>query len=134
LSSDGDQSREWVLPAEREGVQGAVALDLTIDPRGKVSDARVVRSIPLLDAAAVAAARQWEFAPTLIDGKAVPIIATIELTFRLATPPLPASAAGGPAVPAASTGTDTLSSMSALLDATLGMDTNANSSWRICSS
>ncbi len=98
----------YTAEAIRAGVQGAVALDLTIDPRGKVSDARVVRSIPLLDAAAVAAVRQWEFAPTLIDGKAVPIIATIELTFRLATPPLPASAAGGPAVPAASTGTDTL--------------------------
>ena len=78
--------------ALRAGVQGAVAVDVTIDPLGKVSDAKVVRSIPLLDAAALAAARQWEFAPTLIDGKPVPIIATIELTFSLAPPPAPTTA------------------------------------------
>jgi TonB family protein len=85
--------------AIRAGVQGAVAVDVTIDPLGKVSDAKVVRSIPLLDAAAVAAARQWEFTPTLIDGKPVPVIATIELTFSLAprAATTPERAAGLPA-------------------------------------
>jgi TonB family protein len=44
-------------------VEGTVMLDLTVGPDGRVSDAKVVRSIPELDAAALAAARQWEFAP-----------------------------------------------------------------------
>jgi TonB family protein len=73
--------------AMRAGVQGMVAIEVTIDPQGKVSDAKVARSIPLLDASAVAAARQWEFTPTIIDGKPVPVIATIELSFNMAPPP-----------------------------------------------
>ena len=98
----------YTTDAIRAGVQGAVALDVTIDPMGKVSDATVVRSIPLLDAAAVAAARQWEFAPTLIDGKPATIIATIELTFSLAPRSVPTSVASGPALPAASAGAGAL--------------------------
>jgi TonB family protein len=77
----------YTAEAMRAGVQGMVAIEVTIDPQGKVSDAKVARSIPLLDASAVAAARQWEFTPTIIDGKPVPVIATIELSFNMAPPP-----------------------------------------------
>jgi len=77
----------YTAEAMRAGVQGMVSIEVTIDPQGKVSDAKVARSIPLLDASAVAAARQWEFTPTIIDGKAVPVIATIELSFNMAPPP-----------------------------------------------
>ena len=77
----------YTAEAMRAGVQGMVAIEVTIDPQGKVSDAKVARSIPLLDASAVAAARQWEFTPTIIDGKSVPVIATIELSFNMAPPP-----------------------------------------------
>jgi TonB family protein len=35
---------------------------------GKVGDVKVVQSIPELDEAALAAVRQWEYAPTIIDG------------------------------------------------------------------
>ena len=38
-------------------VEGVVILEIAIAPNGKVDDVRVLRSIPLLDAAAVAAAR-----------------------------------------------------------------------------
>ena len=66
-------------------------LDATIDPDGRVSNARVVRSIPLLDAAAVAAVQQWEFTPTVIDGRAVPVIMTVTVNFTApdaaSTPP-----------------------------------------------
>ena len=63
------------------GAQGVVVLDATIDPDGKVSNTRVVRSVPLLDAAAVAAVRQWEFTPTVINGRAVPVIMTVTVGF-----------------------------------------------------
>lgn len=63
------------------GIKGAVILDATIGPDGRVSSARVIRSIPLLDAAAVAAVRQWEFTPTVIDGRAVPVIMTVSANF-----------------------------------------------------
>jgi TonB family protein len=90
----------YTADAMRAGVQGTVTVEVTIDPQGKVSDAKVTRSIPLLDSAAVAAARQWEFTPTIIDGKPVPVIATIELSFNMAPPPAPPTSGRGLAVPA----------------------------------
>jgi TonB family protein len=45
-------------------LRGTVILDATIDERGRVVDARLVRSIPVLDQPALNAVRQWEFAPT----------------------------------------------------------------------
>jgi protein TonB len=62
--------------ARKAGVRGAVILELTIGADGTVSDARVLRSIPLLDAAAVDAVRQWVYEPTLVEGRAVPVIMT----------------------------------------------------------
>jgi protein TonB len=64
-------------------VQGAVVVDATIGPDGKVQDAKVLRSIPLLDQAALDAVRQWEYAPTVVDGMPVPVIMTITVNFTL---------------------------------------------------
>jgi TonB family protein len=62
-------------------VQGAVICEVLIGPDGRVADARVLRSIPLLDQAAIDAVRQWEFTPTLVNGNPVPIIMTVTVTF-----------------------------------------------------
>lgn len=64
-------------------VQGVVIIEATIDTAGHVSDARVLRSIPLLDQAAVDAVRQWEFEPTYLNGVAVPVIMTVTVNFAL---------------------------------------------------
>ena len=72
--------------------QGVVVLDATIEPDGKVSTARVVRSVPFLDAAAISAVSQWEFTPTVVDGRAVPVIMTLNVSFARpdgASPPPP---------------------------------------------
>jgi protein TonB len=44
---------------------------------------RILRSIPLLDRAALDAVSQWEFAPTMLNGVAVPLIMTVTVTFAL---------------------------------------------------
>ncbi len=44
----------------------------------------MLRSIPLLDAAAMEAVKQWEFTPTLVNGAPVPIVTTVRVTFSLA--------------------------------------------------
>jgi TonB family protein len=62
-------------------VQGVVIMEVTIDPQGLVSDARVLRSVPLLDQAAVDAVSQWEFQPTLVNGTPVPVIMTVTVNF-----------------------------------------------------
>jgi protein TonB len=64
-------------------VQGVVIMEVTIQPDGRVADVRVLRSIPLLDQAAVDAVRQWEFEPTHLNGKAVPVIMTATVQFSL---------------------------------------------------
>jgi len=69
------------LQVYREGV---VIIDATIDERGNVTDTRILRSIPLLDEAAVAAVRQWMFSPTLLNGVPVPIVMTVTVNFKLA--------------------------------------------------
>jgi len=49
-----------------------------------VRSVRVVRSLGLgLDEKALEAVRQWKFKPGMKDGKAVPVAASIEVTFRL---------------------------------------------------
>ena len=77
--------------AQAAGVQGVVIMEVSIGADGKVTDVRVLRSIPLLDQAAIDAVRQWEYAPTIVDGTPVPILMTVTLNFALtpAAPPVP---------------------------------------------
>ena len=58
-------------------------IEAVIDPAGLVSNARVIRSVPLLDDAALDAVRQWEFLPTELNGQPVPVIMTVTVSFRL---------------------------------------------------
>jgi protein TonB len=69
--------------AQSARVQGVVIIEATISPAGKVQDARVLRSIPLLDQAALDAVRQWEYSPTLLNGVPVPVIMTVTVNFTL---------------------------------------------------
>jgi TonB family protein len=69
--------------AQRRRIGGAVTLEALIGPDGKVKDVRVIRSTPPFDEAAMDAVRQWEFEPTLIDGKAVSVVTTTTVTFTI---------------------------------------------------
>lgn len=64
-------------------VQGIVMADVRIDPEGRVSDVRIVRSIPMLDQAALDAIHQWEFSPTLLNGVPTPLVVTVTVNFTL---------------------------------------------------
>lgn len=64
-------------------VQGVVILEVIIDGFGRVAEARILRSIPLLDQAAIDAVRQWEYMPTLLNGVPTPVIMTVTVQFSL---------------------------------------------------
>ena len=64
-------------------VSGTVIIEATIGPTGDVLDARVLRSVPLLDAAALEAVRRWQFTPTLLNGKAIAVVMSVTVDFRL---------------------------------------------------
>jgi TonB family protein len=78
-----------VYPAEalNAKVQGVVLLEATVDATGTVSDAKVLRSIPLLDQAALDAVKQWEYEPTLLNGQPVPVVLTVTVNFTLRNAP-----------------------------------------------
>jgi periplasmic protein TonB len=64
-------------------IQGTVILEALLDVTGKVESVRVLKSIPLLDEAAVSAVRQWRYTPTQLNGVAVPVLMTITVNFTL---------------------------------------------------
>jgi TonB family protein len=70
--------------AQENKVQGVVILDVAIAEDGLIVHACVLRSIPLLDQAALDAVRQWEFEPPLVDGAPHPIVMTVTVNFALA--------------------------------------------------
>jgi TonB family protein len=64
--------------------QGTVVLAVTIDTDGTAQDMRVIRGLGLgLDEKALQAISQWKFKPGAKDGQPVPVMATIEVNFRL---------------------------------------------------
>lgn len=64
-------------------VSGIVILEALVDTNGDVADARVLKSIPLLDQAAVDAVRQWRYTPTSLNGTLVPVIMTVTVNFSV---------------------------------------------------
>lgn len=69
--------------AQAAGVQGIVVMEVRIDRDGAIETAKVLRSIPLLDAAALDAVRQWRFLPTLLNGQPVAVVMTVTINFNL---------------------------------------------------
>lgn len=74
---------EYPPEAKKAKIQGTVVAEVRIDTDGLVQEPRVVKSIPQLDAAAIAAVRQWKFTPALKNGKPVPVLVDITIRFTL---------------------------------------------------
>ena len=72
---------EYPAIAKQAKASGTVAVQVTIDENGAVISARAVSGHPLLQAAAVAAARQAKFSPTLLMGEPVKVTGVIVYNF-----------------------------------------------------
>ena len=71
-------------PAAREAkISGIVILEVEIGVEGRVQEARVLRSIPELDDAALEAVRQWEYTPRRVDGEPMPVKMSVTIQFSL---------------------------------------------------
>jgi protein TonB len=76
----------YTTAALQARAQGIVAVEAVVNPDGSVGDVRILRSFDPsfgLDAEAVRAVKQWRFRPGSRQGRVVPMIVTIELTFSL---------------------------------------------------
>jgi protein TonB len=69
--------------AQAAKVSGVVILEATISKEGEVRDVKVLRSIPMLDNAAIDAVRQWRYTPPLLNGVPVDVIMTVTVNFTL---------------------------------------------------
>lgn len=69
--------------AQQAGVEGMVIVEAIIGVDGRVKQARVLGSKPLLDEAALTAVRQWQFSPTTLNGMPVPVVMTVTVNFTL---------------------------------------------------
>jgi TonB family protein len=71
--------------AREKGIQGIVLMQVLIDKDGRVTDAKVLRSLEhSLDLSALNTVKdRWRFKPGMLDGKPVNVKAVIEVSFRL---------------------------------------------------
>jgi protein TonB len=67
--------------AQSARVTGDVVIEATVDEEGNVADARVVKSVPLLDQAALDAVKQWQYRPSLLNGVPTPVVLTVTVKF-----------------------------------------------------
>ena len=74
---------EYPEAARRQGMQGAVALDVRIGRDGAVQEVKVVSGERLLADAAIAAVKQWKFKPRLLQGQAAEMESRVTLYFRM---------------------------------------------------
>jgi len=69
--------------ARQARVEGTVIVEARTNAQGNVEALRIIRSIPLLDQAAIDAVKQWKYEPKIIEGKARSIVFTVTVMFRL---------------------------------------------------
>ena len=69
--------------ARAQNLNGTVTVQIVVDESGRVISARAVSGHPLLQQAAVDAARQARFSPTLRNGKPVRVSGTLAYDFAL---------------------------------------------------
>ena len=69
--------------AREAGVDGTVMVQARVCACGEVDETRIVKSVPMLDAAAAAAVRQWIFKPALTKGEPVAVWVGVPVKFSL---------------------------------------------------
>jgi len=74
---------EYPSVAREARVEGTVMVTTLVCEHGHAVRTRISKSIPMLDAAAIAAVEKWEFAPAMTPGRPVPYWLDIPVNFTL---------------------------------------------------
>jgi TonB family protein len=78
---------EYPALARQTRIEGTVRLEAIIDKDGKVKELRVLSGHPLLIQSALNAVRQWQYAPTSLNGKRVKVLTEIDVIYTLERDP-----------------------------------------------
>jgi periplasmic protein TonB len=75
---------EYTKRAKKAKLHGVVKLKIVVASTGVPEDIKVVDGLdPDLDAEAIKAVSQWRFEPAMENGRAVPVWANVDVSFRL---------------------------------------------------
>ena len=80
---------EYPSIARDARIHGIVILEAHVDASGVVRNVKVLRGIPLLNEAALAAVQQWRYKPLLLNGVPTQFVLSVTVQFFLDTMPLP---------------------------------------------
>jgi TonB family protein len=73
---------EYPEEARKAGLEGVVVLECTIDTEGRVTGVEFLKGPVPLKEPAVKAVKKWRYTPTLLEGRAVPVIMTVTVNFK----------------------------------------------------
>jgi len=71
--------------ARQARIVGSIQLRAVVDERGYVKDVEVIRGVPMLSDAALAAVRQWRYQPLLLNGMPYSFELMVTVNFGLAS-------------------------------------------------
>jgi protein TonB len=74
---------EYPQEARDRKEEGKVVLEIIVDREGAVADAKVLKSNPTFDEAALKAVRLWKYKPATKDGRPVKVYLTVIVDFTL---------------------------------------------------
>jgi TonB family protein len=73
----------YPLWAIERRIEGQVIVEALVDKFGEVGRARIVRPVPMLDAATIDAVLDWVYTPVIAQGKPRVFVMTVTVTFSL---------------------------------------------------
>ena len=76
-----DVTPVYPAAANAAGLEGDIHIEAVITREGNVASARVVQGVPLLNAAALEAVRQWRYMPTTLNGVPTEVSMTVRVSF-----------------------------------------------------
>jgi TonB family protein len=84
-----DAQADYPQKALLAGMTGMVIVELIIDSKGNVRQARVAKSVPVFDDAAMKAAKKWKYEPTVVGGKPTEVLTFAAVRFGQTMEPIP---------------------------------------------
>ena len=78
----GGRSPAYPTLARFQGITGTVRVRITVSPEGRVLAIVPLSGHVLLKQAATAAIKTWTYSPTIIEGRAVPVVADVSVVFN----------------------------------------------------